>query len=932
MSAKLLYNLSDENPNLNKQIGCMNGFFHVFYRQHYPARRVAVAGDELKSLPSGKTGDNVGDTNISTDKKETEKSKKKKAAKEKQRGFSSESSSRLSFSSSPCSSSFSSADISTTTSQFEQPGLVQTNNGETPVREPINVSPRWGGLMMPTDLREFVRSSIHKETRTRDEEALSQQPRSARANVSLLKESSPSRNSNEWNDGRRVVKLKDSPRFSYDERETRKKGTKLKETPRLSLDSRSTSFRSARSSCSPEPQELVTGHRRTTSSVVAKLMGLEVIPDESVTDQNRDNRFCDSPRPPFRVEPDLQRSRSSDSIKKMLPAKFPMKAAPWTQLDGAKNQFKVADAATTLTVYGEIQKRLSQLEFKKSEKDLRALKQILEAMEKTHHLTSKDDDNNTLSTTNFMQRADQPIPSATTSPSSKNFRSSSIVVMKAATAPIFKETGNSGSTSFSPRNLALPNVKVGNLRPTQKVIPRKQSAMDVSPRTGFYKGQTESATKNSSTRPLQQKSDMAKSGKCQKPSVSPKTQPKKLGFEKQSRPTSPKPEPNKIQRQHLSRQHTESASPRKKGIKSRGLQQSEDRLSDESSELRSLRSDSNVTLASNLDIEVTSRYRSERNSDIMEQHTPKQRSPDLGMKLLPKPLKVTVEQPSPVSVLDVAFDEDESPSPVRKISIFFKEDDHLRSEEPQSMNKRSNLCRSIVWPESNVSLKQPDANHIEGYMEEGAEFKNGDHKYISEILLASGLLRDIDYSMMSIQLHQAHLPINPSLFFILEQNKTSNVTQQDNKHNSRGFGQQQSTNLIERIRRKLVFDTINEILARRFAAEGCTKQTSIMSSISPLRTTDKSSKGKELLQILCSEIDRLQDDSNCILDEDDEDLIWEDLQSQGMNWKEIEGETPGLVLDIERLIFKDLISEVVTSEVAAFPGMLSGQPRQLFHC
>lgn len=500
------------------------------------------------------------------------------------------------------------------------------NNGENPVREPTNGSPRWGGLMMPSDLRELVRSSIHKETRTRDEEASSQQPKSTRANVSLLKESSPSRNSNEWSEGRRVVKLKDSPRFSYDERETRKTGAKLKETPRLSLDSRSNSFRSARSSCSPEPQELVTGHRRTTSSVVAKLMGLEVIPDESVTDQNTENRFCDSPRPTSRVEADLQRSRSSDSIKKMMPAKFPMKAAPWKQVDGDKNQVKAAEAATTLTVYGEIQKRLSQLEFKKSEKDLRALKQILEAMEKTQQLTSKDYDNNTLSSTNFMERADQPIPSTTASPSSKNFRSSSIVVMKAATAPVFKERCNSVSASFSPRNVALPNVKVGNLRQTQKVIPRKQSAMDVTPRPGFYNGQTDSATKNTSTRPLQQKSDMAKSGKSQKPSVSPRTPPKKLGFEKQSRPTSPKSELNKIQRQQFSRQQTESASPRKKpGIKSRGLQQSEDRLSDESSDLRSLRSDSNVSLASNLDIEVTSRYRSERNSDMTEQHTPKQR-------------------------------------------------------------------------------------------------------------------------------------------------------------------------------------------------------------------------------------------------------------------------------------------------------------------
>ncbi|KAL0735824.1 hypothetical protein Bca4012_012034 [Brassica carinata] len=850
--------------------------------------------------------------------------KKKKAAKERQKGVSSESSSRLSFSSSPCSSSFSSADISTTTSQFEQPGLVQTSNGETPVREPTNGSPRWGGLMMSSDLRELVRSSIHKETRTRnEEEALSQQPKSTRANVSLLKEPSPSRSSNECSEGRRVVKLKDSPRFSYDERETRKTGAKFKETPRLSLDSRSNSFRSAKSSCSPEPQDLVTGHRRTTSSVVAKLMGLDVILDEPVTDQNRENHFCDSPRPTSRVEADIQRSRSYDSVKKMMPAKFPMKTAPWTQVDGARNQIKAADAATTLTVYGEIQKRLSQLEFNKSEKDLRALQQILEAMENTQKLMSKDDDNSSLSSTSFMQP----------SPSPKSIRSSSIVVMKAASVPVYKEMGNSSSTSSSPRSVALPNVKVSNLRQNQKVTPRKQSAMDVTPRPVFYKGQTDSATKNTSTRPLQSKIEMAKSGKSQqKPSVSPRTQPKKLGFEKQSRPTSPKPEPNKNQRQQLSRQQTESASPKRKPvIKSRGMHQSEDRSSDESSDLRSLRSDSNVSSASNHDIEVTSRYKYERNSDLTEQHTPKQRSPELGMRSLPKPLKVTVEQPSPVSILDVSFDDDESPSPVRKISIVFKDDDHIRSEESQWVNKHNNLCRSIVWPESNTSLNQPDAELTESFMEEGAELRNGDHKYISEILFASGLLKDIDYNMLSIQLHQAHLPINPSLFFVLEQNKTSSVTHY-NKHRGRGFGQQQAANLIERSRRKLVFDTVNEILARKFAAEGCTKQPYVTSSISSLMTTDKSSRGKELLETLCSEIDRLQDNSNCILDEDDEDLIWEDLQSQGMNWKEIEGETPGLVLDIERLIFKDLISEVVTSEVAAFPGMLSGQPRQLFHC
>jgi len=56
-------------------------------------------------------------------------------------------------------------------------------------------------------------------------------------------------------------------------------------------------------------------------------------------------------------------------------------------------------------------------------------------------------------------------------------------------------------------------------------------------------------------------------------------------------------------------------------------------------------------------------------------------SPDLGMRSLSKPLKVTVEQPSPVSVLDVAFDEDDSPSPVRKISIVFKGESLGRSKK-----------------------------------------------------------------------------------------------------------------------------------------------------------------------------------------------------------------------------------------------------------
>lgn len=34
MAAKLLHSLADDNPDLQKQIGCMNGIFNIFDRQH----------------------------------------------------------------------------------------------------------------------------------------------------------------------------------------------------------------------------------------------------------------------------------------------------------------------------------------------------------------------------------------------------------------------------------------------------------------------------------------------------------------------------------------------------------------------------------------------------------------------------------------------------------------------------------------------------------------------------------------------------------------------------------------------------------------------------------------------------------------------------------------------------------------------------------
>lgn len=41
MAAKLLHSLADDNPDLQKQIGCMTGIFQLFDRHHIlTARRI----------------------------------------------------------------------------------------------------------------------------------------------------------------------------------------------------------------------------------------------------------------------------------------------------------------------------------------------------------------------------------------------------------------------------------------------------------------------------------------------------------------------------------------------------------------------------------------------------------------------------------------------------------------------------------------------------------------------------------------------------------------------------------------------------------------------------------------------------------------------------------------------------------------------------
>ncbi|XXG53266.1 hypothetical protein AAC387_Pa03g1383 [Persea americana] len=165
-------------------------------------------------------------------------------------------------------------------------------------------------------------------------------------------------------------------------------------------------------------------------------------------------------------------------------------------------------------------------------------------------------------------------------------------------------------------------------------------------------------------------------------------------------------------------------------------------------------------------------------------------------------IKATFEQPSPVSIVDVSFYEDGlPPSPVKKASNSF----HIR------------MPRGL------------DFDNVESTSDFGSlcEDRNPDYRYFSEILLASGLLdEDHDFRSVATQLHPSGHVINPNMFMVLEELEAGSTFKNllQFKFNK------------EKLHRKLVFDTVNEILMRRLETEaGPWLQVNKLSGSTPIR-------------------------------------------------------------------------------------------------
>ncbi|VFQ87503.1 unnamed protein product [Cuscuta campestris] len=965
MAAKLLHSLTEDNPDLRKQIGCMTGIFQLFDRPQMISGGRRLVGNSPKRLISGsshlndETSEKEPSSNYHQRPTAAESNQTHKNVMEKQR-FSTESS-RPSFSSSSRSSSFSSLDCNRT-AQPESAAFDRAVFPETPSRDPKNqlkTSQQYGRQIL--DIRDVVKESMNREALNMK---ATLREKVAESMVKLNKDSPTPLDLKEslrvlaklreapWHYGeprqlsRSPSISKDAPRYSYDGKETRQLSfdsrdiskSILKQPPRLSLDGRESptqSFHSDSKSSFSSKSSRQTPAR--PPSVVAKLMGLDTLPDSSNICQFDDpNPLSLSSEVTDQCHNHIQTSPSwrnpSSGLKPI--SRFPVEPAPWKQADKTQRcpekltSSNNIDAPAKLpssfpSVYSEIENRLNDLEFTDSGKDLRALKQILEAMQAKGLLENQ----NVQEDSKLSGQNEQRIRGSN---SLRSFESP-IVIMKPAklmeqSRIPFDSRGSSSCSSkgFRGRKGAVTmetsqTTKNQNLRAFQKV--NAVNTLD---------SKTNSRCSKSTQASVRSKESTATSGSFKTPGpISPRLQQRRIDLEKRSKPPTPPSDPNRLRKQ-INKQAGESNSPGgRRRSKNSSIQQNDDRLSE--NEI-SIQSNGSVISDAKEDLEVTSSLASFEKSSI--------RSP---MKYAEKRLSSVLcedgspaatappEYPSPVSVLDNLVYADESPlsgnrykNPDRVSSTAScnPSDDHIWNETAYDVTPEFNRRKLQNIDNLVQKLRRLNSSHDEGrtdYIASLCENTNPDHRYVSEILLASGLLlRDIGSSITMFQFHQPGLPINPELFYVLEQTKSESITE------SKCDG---------KIHRKLVFGIVNEILASKlaFSSEPWSKKN-------PQKLAKGGLNAQKLLRELCMEIDHQFHAKPPKSDPEDGDgglrnMAWEDVVHKSERWTDFTQEVSGIVLDIERLVFKDLVSELVRGEgdcssVATKPS--NSRRRQLF--
>lgn len=497
----------------------------------------------------------------------------------------------------------------------------------------------------------------------------------------------------------------DAPRFSYDGKEA---ASKLREVPRLSLDikeghlwNREIDSRSNPSlSFADRSSNNVTGSNaafetqqeqlasKRLPSVVAKLMGLEELPEhnQSTSSSHACKTVQESKQEamlnPLTIsshnEHALRQQRNHDSTVRNLPnSKFPVETAPWKQQErivlprklpkGSKGAHAREQPAAS--VFSDIEKRLKDLDFQQSNKDLRALKQILDSMQAKGLLENKKREEASVpklydgnhdgqeiagvnmrlnNNTNSMWMPEE-------SNAESSFKSPIVIMKPSKSANLFSEMDSSvlplGGSSDPPqpqtsnstdrRKASIINrtAKEQHVKFSQKV-PTSQHLASYDRRSyGRNEDSSSLLVTESSSKRQQLPRDSSISRQKNRNSTSPRLLQRKLDSERRARPPIPAAESNKIQRQSGDRNNSETVSPRSKfrrklvrtqegddGVSS-GLNNRTRSLNQHGNDMSTM-SDGSISVASELDI-INNNRSTEVNITNLEQGigTPSGRNP-----------------------------------------------------------------------------------------------------------------------------------------------------------------------------------------------------------------------------------------------------------------------------------------------------------------
>ncbi|XP_058748712.1 protein LONGIFOLIA 1-like [Vicia villosa] len=574
------------------------------------------------------------------------------------------------------------------------------------------------------------------------------------------------------------------PVFDFKEG-TRSSWKFAREAPRLSLDSRA--VMDAKGTIHPKDEE----KRRRSTSVVAKLMGLE----------------DSDPNPNPNPNPKLQRSASESTVHRDLShsqqyrffdtTNFQLKQFQFDSgslLNGTDSDltektepvrgittkqkkcfydsadfFPGPKQSVSVSVQGEIEKRLKMRGIHEPSKDLETLKQILEALQLKGLLHSKKLANHK----NFVIE-------------NGNEHDSPIVLMKPGKS--IHRTGWTGTGNNSP-----PPV----------------STFRSNPKTRTDHNQPNVRNRNTANSPTRSPNRVRK--------VTSVETERKVNDSVDRRRVSPV-------------RQSPIRSPRMRKVttyQKEGKTMAEDELSTVS--------DNSFSNSSHTD--------TERLIKVVDQYREGKELLQRCDKLLNSIAEITeLQQPSPVSILDSSFYKDDSscsPSPVMKRCIEYKDLGAESEEDAWSTALSSNETKS----------------------------EDSDFVYVSEVLRASNYLsKDKDNDM----------------FLLLEQ-------QQYLKGNKNTSNSKVST-----LQRKLIFDTIHEILncKRRlppWKLENLPSLHQIWSEFRRIREREESSE--DMFEVICG-------------------VLKKDMKGEN-EWGECHVEIGDVVLDIERFIFKDLICETI---------------------